>query len=87
MLFEISSYFDCDISKNPVGPPCIIFSHKSTKPGTTCLGIISLPMRRVHDDVGRGSVEEESVSDHPRSTGGGGGGRRSALSEEMFRYR
>ena len=84
MRFEISSYFDCDISKNPVGPPCIIFSHKSTKPGT-CLGIISLPMRRVHDDDGSGSVEEESISDHPRSLDGGDGGR-SALPEEMLRW-
>ena len=48
-------------------------------------GFTSLPMRRVHHDVGRGSVEEEaSISDHPRSHDGGGGGR-STLSEEMLR--
>ena len=50
-------------------------------------GFISLPMRRVHDDVGRGSVEEvASISDHPRSHDGGGGGRRSTHSEELFRW-
>ena len=42
-------------------------------------------MRRVHDDDGSGSVEEESISDHPRSLDGGDGGR-SALPEEMFRW-
>ena len=43
-------------------------------------------MRRAHDDVGRGSVEEEaSISDHPRSHDCGGGGR-STLSEEMLRW-
>ena len=48
-------------------------------------GFISLPMRRVQDDVGLGSVEEASISDHPCPHDGCGGGR-STLSEELLRW-